>query len=104
LRDVVGGMRVADPPADESAQTLVEIRPKHVRGCSGGGHRHSQRFESAFAPQQSAFSGGSQQVAWTSGAQQETLVWLGGGAGALSVCSFIDLFSFNCRRCGSCGP
>jgi len=104
LGDVVGGVRVADALADESAQTLVEIGPEHVCGCSGGGHRQSQLSESVFAPQQSGFFGGSQQVAWISGAQQETLVWLGGGAGALSVCSFIDLSWFNCRRCGSCGP
>jgi len=36
-------------------------------------------------------SDGLQQVAWTSGAQQEPLSWLGGGAGLVSVCSFIVL-------------
>jgi len=38
LGDVVRGVRVADPPPDESAQTLVQIRPEHVRRDVGCGH------------------------------------------------------------------
>src|SRR5215217_1497634 len=38
LRDVLGGVRVADSPADEALQALVEISPEHVRWRVGCGH------------------------------------------------------------------
>jgi len=84
-------MRIADALTDESAQTLVKIRPELVSGWAGCAYWHPQPVERDPSPQHSALSDGSQQVAWTSGAQQEPLSWLGGGAGLVSVCSFIVL-------------
>jgi hypothetical protein len=129
LRHVVCGVRVADPPADEAAEAFVKAGEELVSGRGARFYSHPQPAEAGLSSQHSAFSAGSQQVAWTAGVQQAALGWFGGGAGVVSVCWSIDapLVRFNeadendrewmqtgplvnCRRelsrrrCGSCAP
>jgi hypothetical protein len=90
LGDVVCGVRVADPPADEAAQAFVKAAEELVFGRGARSYRHPQPAGARSSSQHSAFSGGSQQVACTAGAQQATLGWSGGGVGMVSVWSSID--------------
>jgi len=89
LGHVLCGVRVADPPADEVAETFVKAVEELVCRRRGGLYSHPQLAESRLSSQHSAFSAGSQQVCCAAGAQQAALGPVGSGVGLACVWSSI---------------
>lgn len=91
LGDVVCGVRVADPPADEAAEAFVKAGEELVSGSGTRFYTHPQPAGALSSPQHSAFSVSSQQVACTAGAQQAVVGWCGAGAGAGVVSVWLSI-------------